>query len=797
MEKNFQILRDSESLNRLLDYLEDCEHDFVSFDIETNSNVEATARVIGIGVCCYVDEAFYIPLAEFDKTKNSLISLHEPEFESGFVKELLQTLLRKKLIMHNGVFDIVTMWRRYGIDLTPALHADTILMKHTVDEERPFGLKDLAIRYQAQLGLPGNEAANQEQLDLKASVISNGGKWTKEQKDIYKGDLTLIGKYCCADVDISLRMFDFLEQRMETEGFLDFFYNQEVMPLYREATIPMKQHGVFIDIEYFKGLEKDLERGIMELTNKVFDQIEDDIQPLVREMLDKKIKETRTGKFAEGVLQYYELPVPSNKKTGKPTLAKSALQSLKLTYPDHVALEWLLHSPNLVEVEEEVEFEEKITVDGEEQTQIIKKKVKSKVPDPNDPGPKLPSKVVYAIKKKLFVEDKPDLPHVFNLASSQQLSWLLFDKYKCEPKSYSRQTEAPSVDQDSLEFYDHLPFMKDLIHLKKEEKLLSTYVKPILEKHIDGWLYPSMLQFGTTSGRYSCAGGLNLQTLPRDDKRVKRGFISPPGYKVVNADFSSLEPRIFSWVSGDPGLKGVWIKGLDLYSQIAIDVFGLEGVSARETDENYLKKVAPEERQKVKEFALAVPYGANAWRIAGLTKVHPKEAEGWINKYLESYPMLSDYMQNQELQARGQGFVTSQFGRTRHLPEAKEMFKKFGPNIYNKRSMTKRYGDFGESQYYKYRNLMNNSKNSPIQMTAAHVCNVAMIKLARAFKKHNIDGWIALQVHDEITCIVREHQADLAARLLKDAMENNDITRQIDIPIVAEPIISTNFAEAK
>jgi len=712
------------------------------------------------------------------------------EVEQTFVEELCSFLLNKKLIMHNGVFDITVIKNRYGIDLTPALYADTILMKHTVDEEQPFGLKDIAILYKAHLGIPEEEVANQEQLELGESVKRNGGKFTKTQKDIYKGNVEIIGKYACADVDLTLRLYEYLQDRLVKERLDKFFYEEEVMPLYKNCTIPMKSGGIFIDLEYFKKLEKDVERGIIELTGSIFDKIRKDIEPYVRQILDEKIKETRTGKFAERVLRYYEIPIPSNKRTGKPTLAKSALQPLISAYPGHPAIEWLLHSPKLIEVKVEKEVEQ----DG----QISKIEVIEMIPDPADTGPVLPKSVIYDIKRSIFVESHPDLPEIFNLASNDDLAWLLFQKYGEKPKKYSKKTNKPQVDKESLEEYMHLPFMADFVKLKKEEKLLNTYIKPIIETNINGWLYPSMLQFGTTSGRFSCAGGLNLQTLPRDDKRIKTGFIAPPGYKVVNADFSSLEPRIFSWVSGDEGLKTVWREGLDLYSQIAIDVFGLTDVSARESDENYLKKVEPDKRQLSKTFTLAVPYGANEYRIAGIMKVDPMEAKQIIDNYLDAYPMLREYMSNQEFQARTYGTVRTQFGRVRHLNETADLYKRYGPNIYNKHKMKQKYGDeFGELMYYKFRNGLNNSKNFPIQATAAHVCNAAMIKLAKSLKAHKIDGWISLQVHDEITCIIRDEHANMAAELLKDAMENNSITKQIDIPILAEPVIADNFAEAK
>lgn len=773
--------------------------EFIAFDIETDSAVEATARTIGIGVSYYTDEGFYFPFASFDREKNELVSLVDEKTERDFVAALCEILLRKKLIMHNGVFDVTVIMQQYGIDLTKALYADTILMKHTLEEERPFKLKEIAEIFKLDIGFTEEEAANQEQMELKESVIAAGGKWTQEQKDIYKGKMEIIGKYCCADTDLTLKLFEYFQQRLYDEQLEEFFYEEEVMPLYREVTIPMKMGGVFVDVEYFQQLEKELNSDIIRLTNSVFDMIREDARPLVEEILDEKVKETRTGRFAEGVLQYYNIPVPLNKKTGKPTLARSALTQLLDSYPDHPAIKWLLYTPpSTVTIhEEEVEVTEETENGPVTTTKIRKRREVVLGPIPDD-APKLNKKDIYKIKKNIFVASKPELPEVFNLSSNKHLSWLLFKKYKVDPVGYSRTSGEAKVDKDSIASYDHLPFIKELLELRKTEKLLSTYVEPILSQHLDGWLYPSMFQFGTTSGRYSCGGGLNLQTLPRDDKRIKKGFIAPPGYKIVNADFSSLEPRIFSWVSGDPGLKEVWRHGLDLYSQIAIDTFGLEGVSARESDATYLKKVMPEWRQKSKTFTLAVPYGANAWRIAEQMKIEPEEAKEIINNYLDAYPMLKEYMTGQEIAARSKGYVRSHFGRIRHLPECKRLYKVMRNTLYNKRAMQKLYGEEdGSRMYYEFRNCLNNAKNFPIQATAAHVCNAALIKMARLMKKERIDGWICLQVHDEITCIVKEKHAERAAELLKESMEKNSITKQIDIPILAEPVISTNFADAK
>jgi DNA polymerase I-like protein with 3'-5' exonuclease and polymerase domains len=125
------------------------------------------------------------------------------------------------------------------------------------------------------------------------------------------------------------------------------------------------------------------------------------------------------------------------------------------------------------------------------------------------------------------------------------------------------------------------------------------------------------------------------------------------------------------------------------------------------------------------------------------------------------------------------------------LKEARSIYTLYGDSVIDYK-WAKRQGI--EDIRRKFKNALNNSKNFPIQGLAAHIVNRAMIALAREFKKHNIDGWIALQVHDEVTAIVREDQAELAAKLMKACMEN---TTKISIPLVAEPLIADNWGEAK
>ena len=115
------------------------------------------------------------------------------------------------------------------------------------------------------------------------------------------------------------------------------------------------------------------------------------------------------------------------------------------------------------------------------------------------------------------------------------------------------------------------PFCDKIIEYKKLQKLSGTYIDGILNREYQGIVYASFLMFGTTSGRFS-SGDPNLQNLPRvkDEESnlsplvlkytnaIKKGFVAREGYKIVNADYSQLEPCAFAAACGDEKLQAVF-----------------------------------------------------------------------------------------------------------------------------------------------------------------------------------------------------------------------------------------------
>lgn len=271
--------------------------------------------------------------------------------------------------------------------------------------------------------------------------------------------------------------------------------------------------------------------------------------------------------------------------------------------------------------------------------------------------------------------------------------------------------------------------------------------------------------------------------------------------KIVAADLNAAEARIFAHYSGDTRLQAVYAKGEDLYSRVAIDVFGRSDLSADPESPNFVKKIAPDLRQAVKVFVLAVVYGASGFQIAASMgyldakgKVDSARGQALIDKYLSTYPNLRKYMIKQELMFKKHGYVKNLFGRIRRFEVAHGLYKRFGDQILDLR-WAKQRGLYNERKTVK--KALNAAKNFPIQSSCASVMNRAVIETGMWIEESGLDINILLQVHDECVIDCPEDLVDLASEKLKYYMENNKYTKLLDVPLISTPIVGDNLAQCK
>lgn len=251
LDKNYKTVLDSQTYFELVDCLHNSE--IVAIDTETTGINIRLDKIIGASFSTKIGNGFYLPTKKYNPSTQELEDIFIEGIES---REMLTNVFKqikrdsKKVIMHNASFDTGIILNDYGIDLLPELWIETILAVHTVQEEgafkfgKPFALKSIAQMYQSELGLNVEEEANKEQIELKESIHKNGGSTTKSKFEIYKADFEILSKYTAADTDLTLRVAHYFLKKIYQEGLEKFFFEDEVMPVYKEVTIPMERKGI-------------------------------------------------------------------------------------------------------------------------------------------------------------------------------------------------------------------------------------------------------------------------------------------------------------------------------------------------------------------------------------------------------------------------------------------------------------------------------------------------------------------------------------------------------------------------
>jgi DNA polymerase-1 len=258
------IIKTLSEMEQLSAYLAD--KDFVAYDTET-TGLDKDAKIIGISVSADTDVGYYVILSYWDKDKKELVEL---ETQQG-IKPLIQNLTQKQLVMHNGLFDTIMTERNFGIDLMPALHTDTMLLAHLLDENRLNGLKELGVTF-------FGASAKDEQEAMKASIEANGGSSKKNNYELYKADADLIANYGAKDAILTIKLFYLLAEQLYEEGLDKFFYEEETMPLLKTATKDLNQVGLKVDVQKLNALKAELIANCEELKASIYS----DIQPYVK-----------------------------------------------------------------------------------------------------------------------------------------------------------------------------------------------------------------------------------------------------------------------------------------------------------------------------------------------------------------------------------------------------------------------------------------------------------------------------------------------------------------------------------
>ena len=290
----------------------------IAIDTETTGLDYMDTDLVGISLSYKAGEAYYIPIKHLDDTVNQL---HQ-DLVLDILRPILETS-KNKIIGQNIKFDRNVL-AKYGIRIS-SIKNDTMMMSYVLDAS--------ATRHNL-------DALSSYYLNYKTSTFEDvAGKGVK-QVTFDQVPINEATHYAAEDADITLRLYEELNPKLETEDSLKKLNEEIEIPLI-EVLSEMEQNGAILNSKILKSQSKDLENRIKKLEKKAYDIAGEEFNlgstKQLREIFFEKlnyrvIKKTPGGqpstdeKVLAELAEEYELP--------QVLLEHRTLSKLKSTYTD-------------------------------------------------------------------------------------------------------------------------------------------------------------------------------------------------------------------------------------------------------------------------------------------------------------------------------------------------------------------------------------------------------------------------------------------------------------------------------
>jgi DNA polymerase I len=351
----------------------------------------------------------------------------------------------------------------------------------------------------------------------------------------------------------------------------------------------------------------------------------------------------------------------------------------------------------------------------------------------------------------------------FNINSPKQLGVILFEKLNLS--SLKKTKTGYSTSADVLEkLADEHEIIEHILLYRQLGKLQSTYIEGLLKviNPKTGKVHTRYQQTLTATGRLSSIDP-NLQNIPirlEEGRKIRQAFVpSEEGWLIFAADYSQIELRVLADIAGDEKLIQAFNEDMDIHTKTAMEVFH---VNKDEVTSNM--------RRQAKAVNFGIVYGISDYGLSQSLGITRKEAGLFIERYLDTYPGVRQYMVDIIYSAKQKGYVSTIMQRRRYLPE-------ITARNFNIRSFAER-----------------TAMNTPIQGSAADIIKKAMIDMDDALKDKGLKTRLLLQVHDELIFEAPEDELEILKKLVPDVMEN---ALELKVPLKVDYAYGPTWFDAK
>lgn len=352
----------------------------------------------------------------------------------------------------------------------------------------------------------------------------------------------------------------------------------------------------------------------------------------------------------------------------------------------------------------------------------------------------------------------------FNIGSPKQLGEILFDKMKIAENPKQTKTKQHSTGEEILiKLASKHSIIQQILDYRSLTKLKSTYIDalPLLVNPRTGRIHTSYNQAVAATGRLS-SNNPNLQNIPIRTERgreIRKAFVPKnPRHVLVSADYSQIELRIISEISGDIEMQEAFRQGIDIHTATAARIYNVD-----------ISEVTKDMRRNAKTVNFGIIYGISAFGLSERLNIPRREAADIIKQYFERFSGIKQYMDNSIVKARSLGYVETLMKRRRYLRD-----------INSANAVVRAFAE-------------RNAINAPIQGSSADMIKIAMINIYKEFNKLNLQSRMIMQVHDELVFDVLVDELEIVKPVIERCMKT---AMPLSIPVEVDLSVGNNWLEA-
>lgn len=232
VETNYSIVRDVQSFYKLRKTIEDSKATILSVDCEWGGVTYVDGKLRSIQICWEPGKASYIMFRD----QAGLWVWDEPE---SVIYPMVGSFLNKgyRFIAHNACADFLWMDHHLGVSTHGKCAFDTMYAEFLLDEYSDLKLERLSLKY-TDLGRYDTALfLVKKKLNIKAD----------EGYERIPDDILI--DYACKDVDVVMRAYPVLLQKLYADGLQDYYFNIN-LPYTTDSFKVMCETGVPVNKAY-------------------------------------------------------------------------------------------------------------------------------------------------------------------------------------------------------------------------------------------------------------------------------------------------------------------------------------------------------------------------------------------------------------------------------------------------------------------------------------------------------------------------------------------------------------------